>query len=120
MSDLALTPLLDLDLSQDRAAIVDGPDAIAQKIGIRLRFFLGEWFLDERVGIPYYQQVLRKNPNLVIVEGLFRRTIASTPGVEEITAFSFTVDAASRTATLEFSARVSSGEIISQSQEFIL
>lgn len=120
MADLRLDANLDLDLTDDRLALIEDADAIAQKIGIRLRFFLGEWFLDERVGIPYYQQILVKNPNLVAVQSLFRRSINTTPGVEEITSFDLAVDAASRTATLNFSCRVQSGEIITGREEFIL
>lgn len=120
MSDLRLTGAQDLDLAGDRASLVTGADAVAQKIGVRLRLFRGEWFLDERVGVPYYEQVLVKNPNLVAIRSLFRRAIATTPGVEEVTSLDLTVDTAQRRAEVSFRARANDGEIIEGREEFIL
>lgn len=120
MADLALDNNLDLGLTGDRLSLVEGADAIAQKVGIRLRFIRGEWFLDERIGLPYYTDVLVKNPDLTVVQSLFRRAIASTPGILEIVRFSLTVDAARRVARVEFQARADNGDTIRFDEEFIL
>lgn len=67
----------------DWAMASDGP-AIKQGVKIRLRFFRGEWFLDEEIGIPYYERILVKNPNISEVREWYRRALQSAPGVREI------------------------------------
>jgi len=39
---------------------VEGIDAIAQHARVRLQFFLNEWFLDRREGIPFMREVFTK------------------------------------------------------------
>ena len=118
--DLALDGNGDLDLSDNEAHLVDGDDAIVQHAQIRLRLFRGEWFLDTRVGMPYYEQILVKNPDLVVVRALFRRAILETPGIEEITAFDLQFDASTRRMRLTFTAQKSDDTVLDFSREFIL
>jgi hypothetical protein len=63
-------------------------DVIRQRITARLHFFRGEWFLDLLEGIPYFRDVLKKNPDRFIISALIKRTILSTPGVRSIDRFS--------------------------------
>lgn len=122
MADLALDQTnFDLDISQDDLFFFTGSDAIAQHLKIRLRLFKGEWFLDTRVGIPYYQSILLKNPNLAVVRNIFRRAIVTTPGVESLDRIDLDLDAATRVLSLAFSAKLE-GEDVSRdfSEEFIL
>ncbi len=120
MADLRLNANLDLDLTDDRLSIVEGADAVAQKVGIRLRFFRGEWLLDTRIGLPYYQEVFVKNPDLTIVNSLFRRAILTTPGITELTSYDLDIDPRTRVARLSFQARADNGETVRFSEEFIL
>lgn len=102
----------DLHLDGEALSLVDGREAIAQHIRIRLRFFLGEWFLDEREGVPFYRDILIKNPSRRLVESVFRRVIIETPGVDSLDKFELAIDAATRTATLSFTAVTNDGERI--------
>jgi len=122
MADLALDPLTGDILIKDAAlSIVRGDDALLQHLALRLRFFLGEWFLDLRVGIPYFEDVLIKNPNLVTVQGIFREVILETPGVESISRFDLEVDPATRIMTLDFTViKSADGEPLDFSREFII
>lgn len=53
----------------------------AIKLRNRFFFFLGEWFLDTREGVPYFQIVLVKNPNLEVIKRLFTSLILSVSPV---------------------------------------
>ena len=53
----------DIVLKNGDALLIDNAERIAQQILISLRFWLGEWFLDTRQGVPYLEYILVKNPN---------------------------------------------------------
>ena len=64
--------------------LVYGLEAIRLRVISRLQFIKGEWFLDTRQGLPYYEAVFRKNPDLSLVQSIFRKAINSTPGVQTV------------------------------------
>ena len=111
MSDLALDTFGELDLSRDDLYFVTGADAVAQHLKIRLRFVLGEWFLDTRVGIPYRSQIWVKNPNLAAIQSVYRRAIASTPGVDELQRIDLALDASTRQLRVSFSAKLEGEDV---------
>ncbi len=121
MSDLALVlrtdaenpELADLKLVNGQFVIVDGIDAIAQQIFVQFNWFRGEWFLDTRLGVPYFEQILKKGASVRIVGQIFRQLILRTPGVTGLAKFVFKVDRATRDATLEFEALTAFGTIVS-------
>lgn len=102
----------DLHLDGEAAVLVDGREAIAQHLRIRLRFFLGEWFLDERQGIPFYRDILVKNPSRRLVESILKRVIVDTPGVDSLDKFELSIDAATRSATVSFTVVTTDGETL--------
>lgn len=111
--DLALDQLTgDLYLDGGDIATVDGADAIAQSLAIRLGFYRGEWRLDARIGVPYFEKILVKNPRLSEVEALLRQTILTTPGVTGIERFDLEYSPGARTARLSFSASSTSGPVV--------
>jgi hypothetical protein len=57
--------------------IIRGAEAVAQRVRVRFRWFLGEWFLDERLGVPYYSDILVKNPDPILISFIFRRVLLS-------------------------------------------
>lgn len=91
--------------------LVTKADAVRQHLKQRLWLFLGEWFLDTTKGVPYYQFILVKNPNLDLVEATLKQMILQTPGVLELTDFSFTYARAGRALTVEFTAKCSDEDI---------
>ncbi len=101
----------DLDLSSGNLILVTGILEVRQKIITRLRFFLGEWFLDTRLGFPYFERVLGVKATLVEAEQLFRQVILSTPGVIEVLSFTTSFDNVSRAYSLGFKARSTDGVI---------
>jgi hypothetical protein len=118
MSDLKLVwtgQAVDLDTSGHRGNLVDGDDAVDQQLRIRLKFFLEEWFLDQRVGIPYYRDILIKNPSLDLIRSVFKAAILETPGVASVGTLELSIDAASRTLNLTFQATLDSGGTLTYS-----
>ena len=120
MADLQLDQNGDLLIQDDALKIVDGDDAIVQHLSIRLRFFKGEFFLDTRLGVPYFDQVLIKNPDLVSVRGILREVILETPGIDTIDAFSTEFDGLTRKLAVTFTATKIDGEVLDFSQEFLI
>lgn len=86
-------------------------EATAQRIKVRLKLFLGEWFLDLLAGVPYYQDILVKNPDITKVNSLIREAILTVPTVQRIITYQFTTNNADRTFTVNFKCSTSDGEI---------
>lgn len=101
MSDLLQDDKGDLAFTDNELTLVIGADEVTQRVTQRLRTFRGEWFLDLDIGVPYYQEILIKNPSDTIVEGRLKAEITETPGVLEIELFELEIDAAERVATVE-------------------
>ena len=104
MSDLKLdTTTEDLEIGPDGDLILtSGKEAIEQHLKQRLRTFLGEWFLERRTGIPYFEQVLIKAFNPTVLDGIFKNVILNTPGVTELQEFDILLDTSTREMNLTF------------------
>lgn len=100
----------DLAIVNGDFALVSGVDETVQFIKQRLRLFLAEWFLDETLGLPYFDDVFIKNPNPAALDSIFKKYIINLPGVQELTAFSLDFDPATRNLTITASIRALDGE----------
>lgn len=99
----------DLVLTSDENEL--GTNPILQDCVQRLSFFWREWFLDNTQGLPFYQQILIKNPDLAKIDALFINVILGTPGIESLLSYSFDLNTVTRTLTVKFKANTSSGVI---------
>lgn len=120
MADIALDSDGDILIENDSLVLAEGDDAIVQHLRIRFRFVLREWFLDLRLGIPLFEEVLVKNPDLTRVRGIYKQVILTTPGIASLETFRLDVDGATRKATINFRARKTDGELLDFSDEFII
>lgn len=102
--DLALTPSGDF-------AWVEGPAQIRQRLAARFKFWLGEYFLDTRQGIPYLRDVFVKSPDLDVIDSLFRRVIMTTPGVLALAKFELLYKPEERKLYFKFHALVEGGTV---------
>ena len=84
--------------------VIDGADYARQKIGQRLRFFLGEWFLDTSLGVPWFESILVKNPDLRFVQGILEDVIAAVPGITKVSAVEASLDTQTRHLTVAYRA----------------
>jgi hypothetical protein len=113
MSDIELDLVTnDMKLTGGDISIVTLDAAIRQRLLQTLRLFLGEWFLDTSAGVPYYQSILVKNPNLDVVQASIKNAILSTPGITELLSFNFNYDAVQRKVTMDFDAKSTNGTTI--------
>ncbi len=86
-------------------------EIVAQRLKVTLYTFLGEWFLDDEVGVPYFQQIFGKARSKATVDVIFQNIISKDPGVVEIREFNSTLDNPSRGYSMSFKVRVSDGTI---------
>jgi hypothetical protein len=122
MSALKLDPASgDLDLTGGRLNLVTGPEEIAQKLRVRYRFFRGEFFADERVGIPYFDKIFIKNPSFSAIQAIYREATITCPGIVAVEEFTMVFDPPTRKLTIQqIRARLQSGEVLDFSDDFIL
>jgi hypothetical protein len=109
---LALDPLTgDLALTAGRLTLVEGAEAVAQRLEGRLSLWLGSWFADLAVGVPFLDFLGQKNAD-ALAEATLRRAILTCPGVTSLESFTFTVDRNARSATVTFRARTVAGRTV--------
>ena len=94
----------DIALQNNDFILVDNAERISQQIKISLQFWLGEWFLNDTLGVPYLERICVKNPNLQHIRQIFRNTIQNVSGVTAVNALDLTVDASKRVLTVTYTA----------------
>ncbi len=96
--------------------------AAAVKLKHRLQFFLGEWFLDTRLGVPYFSVVFVKNPKIEVIRRMFRRIILSCPPITEVPKLDIFYLSSERKLIYEFVATAADGRTITggSGQDFIV
>jgi hypothetical protein len=111
LRDLYLDSDGDIELSNGDLRTVEGNDSIQQAIGLALSLFKGEWFLDGDLGVPFYEDVLVKSPNLNAIREIFRQKLTSVSGVNEIAQLDLSFDRSSRTLSLTWKVTTDTGEL---------
>lgn len=105
-NDLALTATGRLQLETDEVI------AASIKLKHRFQFFKGEWFLDTRVGVPYFDVVYVKNPDIELIRRMIRRIILSCPPITNVKKVDVFYLPSSRMCAFEFKATAEDGRII--------
>lgn len=100
-----------LDLTGGTLSLVEGGQEIAQKIQARLRFFLGEWFLDQDIGIPYYQRIFQKGVTQNEVQAILQETVESIAGVTATSNWAIAFSSTTRALSISFTAETDAGKI---------
>lgn len=112
LKDFALAA--DGDLYLNRNGDVEIIGSIRQALQIKLKWFLGEWVFNPDLGVPYFEDILIKNPNQAIIEKDIREQILSVEGVTGIDSLSLSLDRQSRNLICKFIAQTTEGEIESE------
>lgn len=100
----------DLLIENGELLVVDAADQLEQTLKIRLQFFDSEWFLNVNNGLPFYSDILVKNPNIPNIDAIIKAEILDTDGVEELLSWDSVFDNAARTYTIAFKVRTTYGE----------
>ena len=99
----------DLAFENNNLVMVNGADEVAQNLRNELRFFAGEWFLDTDLGVPFFEDVFKKNPDPAIIDAIFKNKILNTTGVIELLEYNLELNG--RKLELSFKARAVDGII---------
>lgn len=104
----------DVVLDEQGLHFVSGIPAIVQAVRIRLQFFLAEWFLNQDIGVPYWQSLLGDQSKVAGLQSraraAFAAAILDAPGVLEILQLSVTLDAQTRVMSVTWQARAAFGD----------
>ena len=105
----------DLAIEKNNLVLTDNnsDQEIEQRIRQNLLTYLGEWFLDTSIGVPYLQVVYVKGVAPILVEAAFKDVITETPGVLSLTRFDpIELNSATRQLTINFAVRTINNQII--------
>lgn len=115
--NLAIDANGELVLKNGNLVLASDGDAIKQAIQVQLNTFLGEWFLDDptnpKVGVPYFQSVLVKNPNPDLLRKTFYDAILAVRGVVAVVELDLQFKSATRTLIVVWRAMTDAGQLIS-------
>lgn len=92
----------DLVLHDGDVLLIDNAERVAQQILITLRFWLGEWFLDTKDGIPYLEYVLVKSPNLLHIRQIFMEAMEKVDGVKRVEEMNLAFDVKNRSLRVDY------------------
>ena len=102
MLDLALDDSHDLKMNGLDLMLVDQAAQVRQQLLIKLRLWVGEWFLDNEFGTPYLQEILGKQLTLSGAIAALRTSILEVEGVRNITLFEYNFDSKGRSLQVNF------------------
>jgi hypothetical protein len=115
VSSLLQTTQGDLDITTNPGRLTlsdDKATCAAQKLRNRLLFFKNEWFLDTRLGVPWFQSILVKAPDLPLIEQILRQVILSVPSITGIVSFIMAYVPRARSIAYSFEAQCETGQTI--------
>lgn len=92
----------------------DMVDRTTQRLYIRLKTLLGEWFLNESYGVPYLERILGHKPKKSTVDMILQTQIMLDPEVKQIISFSSTLTPQTRIYSCRFRVKVEDGTTSSE------
>jgi len=101
----------EIAIENGELVFVTGQEELTQFIGQKLKTFFGEWFLDLRLGIPYFEVIFQKQPDPAVIDAVYINEITDTPGVTSLREFDANLNKTSRTMSVDFQADTVDGEI---------
>lgn len=68
-----------------------GAEDLAQRLRIRLNTFQGEWFMDNTLGIDWWNRVMGKNRSKMAVDALIQDAILKEPDALQIVSYTSSI-----------------------------
>ncbi|WP_320972304.1 GPW/gp25 family protein [Enterocloster bolteae] len=103
--DILLDNNGDLFLRKDGDIILS--NSVRQKIRIKLLWFLGEWRWNKDYGLPYFEELLIKNPDTEAFERYIHDVLVEIEEVTEISKVEIAVDPATRIGAIAVTVKAS-------------
>lgn len=111
--DFKLNSSWDIEFINGQLAFTNESESLIQRIRQRVSTFRGEWFLDESLGIPYFEDIFIKDYDLSRIEAIYINELQRIDGVAEILSLDIAVDDKKRELSIQTRLRESeTGEII--------
>ncbi len=105
MKDILLDNAGDIALTKDGdLSLVTSP---VQEVLIKLRWYFAEWIFDPDKGIPWFESILVKNPDIDGIKKMLIKEMMDVDDVLEVPVMNILVDPASRNAIIRFQFRTS-------------
>lgn len=87
-------------------------EEVAQRLQTKFQFFLGEWFLDTTLGVPYFRDVFVRNPDMAVIRSIFQKLITDDEGIENVASLDMVLDGTTRVLSVTFQAVLVSDEVL--------
>lgn len=111
-NDLLIDNNNDLALTAYDLVLTDRSNITKQKLKQVLSLFKGNWFLNLNEGVPYFEEILGKNPSLSRVETLLVREIQRVEEVAEILQLDIAENKTTRTIAVILVVRDNQGDTV--------
>lgn len=79
-------------------------NSVRQKIKIRLKWFFQEWRWDDEAGVPYFEYLFVKNPDIDQIKELVEEQIFNVDEITEVNDVSIEIDSLKRLAVIRYEA----------------
>jgi hypothetical protein len=95
-------------------------DYMAQKVRCAISLFLGEWYLNKNIGIPYIPSTMEKINHRPVLETALIVTISNIKGIKRLVSFDPDYNSRERLLKISFTAECENGEILNMSEDIPL
>ena len=79
-------------LPSGKGWLVDSPQAVGQLVKSALSLWRGEWFLDTSLGVPMFENILRRGATEEGIADVLRTEVSKVPGVVSVVYVGVTID----------------------------
>lgn len=109
--DIKLDDSGDISFTSGESSVTSiGAEDLAQRIRIRLNTFQGEWFMDNTLGVDWWNRVFGKNRSKAAVDALLQEQILKEPDALQILSYSSSIST-DRKFSCSFKVRTENGAI---------
>lgn len=113
MTTLKIDPITgDIAFVNNNAVLIQGADEVTQVVKGRLKTFLGEWYLDTSIGLPFYQLIFVKGASPQRIALFIKKEIRESPGVISLDEYSQDYDGKTRGFNVKTKIKASDDSIL--------
>ena len=100
-------------LTSDPSISSPGAQEAKQNLAQNLRILFGEWFLDETLGIPYFQVLFEKGATVETVKAYIQAAALATKGITSVESIDVTLNAQTRGGLVTLACTYNNSEPVS-------